>query len=332
MRSSLQGICDLFVENREVIRASFKMEYSAMYPVCANIFCEKGLWAHTEDLEASKRLLRANTGLFSSFRGNMRMPLSCMLAASDEPETKLKRALSAHDALRDSFWPSDYLALTAFLLADAAIEAGLPNEELTAYIRRGRGIYDRMKKEHPLLTSQEDCVFAVLMAFSEKTDDGLVSDMETAFQILKRRFHRDNGTQTASHVLAQAEGKPEKNAADMIDLYDEISRAGGKYGKYHHLATLSALSVLGVDHKRLASDIMEMDSFLAQQKGYGFLGLDKRTRLMHAAMLLASDYARHSYVETAALSSTLVMIAAQQAATYAAIASTTTSTAAASSR
>ena len=30
-----------------------------------------------------------------------------------------------------------------------------------------------------------------------------------------------------------AEGKPEKNAADMIDLYDEISRAGGKYGKYY---------------------------------------------------------------------------------------------------
>ena len=37
----------------------------------------------------------------------------------------------------------------------------------------------------------------------------------------------------------------------------------------------------------LAQDILELDAFLAKQKGYkGIFGMDRRIRTMHAAMLL----------------------------------------------
>lgn len=41
-----------------------------------------------------------------------------------------------------------------------------------------RNIYNKMKKDHPFLTSGEDAVFAVLMAVSEKSDEILMEEME----------------------------------------------------------------------------------------------------------------------------------------------------------
>ena len=47
------------------------------------------------------------------------------------------------------------------------------------------GFLERMKKEHPLLTSGEDSIFAVLMAFSDQSDDALLEDMETCYALLR---------------------------------------------------------------------------------------------------------------------------------------------------
>ena len=78
------------------------------------------------------------------------------------------------------------------------------------------------------------------------------------------------------------------------------------------------------------TDIMEVDDFLAAQKGYGFFGIGRKQRLMHAGMIVASDYLGESgTMQTAAIGATLSLIAAQQAAMCAAIAAS--SAAAASS-
>ena len=53
--------------------------------------------------------------------------------------------------------------------------------EADRIVSRGRVLYKRMRAEHPFLTSSEDSVFAVLMAFSDKSDDELVADMEACY-------------------------------------------------------------------------------------------------------------------------------------------------------
>ena len=66
---------------------------------------------------------------------------------------------------------------------------------------------------------------------------------------------------------------------------------------------------------------MEVDDFLSGQKGYGFFGLGRKQRLMHAGMLVTSDYiGRSDAMNTAAIGGTISLIAAQQAAMCAAIA------------
>jgi len=117
----------------------------------------------------------------------------------------------------------------------------------------------------------------------------------------------------------------------MLTIYDRLLDAGGRYGKSYQLPTLAAMAGLDADPETLVREMLEADRFLADQKGYGVLGLDRRTRMMHAAMLVSDAYSPRAQVDTAAMAGTISLIAAQQAAMCAVIASTSATAASASS-
>ena len=97
----------------------------------------------------------------------------------------------------------------------------------------------------------------------------------------------------------------------------------------------------------MTGDVMEADAFLASQQGYGALSLDRKTRLMHAAMLVSDDMLLRQRLagetdpslaaQSAAtalsgtpLAGTLALMVAQQAAMCAVMASTAATAASAS--
>ena len=323
MRDSLQQLCDRFIMARDIIKDTFKWDSSYLPPVCANLFCAKGSSPNADRLRVCRDLINQNTGIFSSFRGYIRVPLACMLSMEDNPDEKFSKAQDIYKALRNYFSSSDYLALAAFLITEYDC-----SEERIA---RGKRIYRLMKDEHPFLTSSEDSIFAVMMAWSEQSDEELISDMEACYRLLKERFHDGNCVQTMTHILAMAKGNANVKCEKVFTLYDLIERNNGKFGKHHELATLAALAMLNAAPDALAQDMMAVDAFLAQQKGYGFWGADKKTRLMHAAMIVSDEYVPRDAVDTAALTGTVSLIIAQQMAMCAIIASTSASTAVASS-
>ena len=323
MRNSLQELCNRFIVARDIINDTFRWESSYRPPVCANLFCTKGIVPHAEKLRGCRDLINRKTGIFSSFRGHIRIPLACMLSMEDDPEKKFSKAQDVYEALREQFYGSDYLALAAFLLT----EYDCSEERIT----RGKRIYRLMKDEHPFLTSSEDSIFAVMMAWSELSDEDLITDMETCYRILKERFHDSDCVQTMTHILAMEKGDADTKCKKVFTLYDMIERNNGKYGKHHEMATLAALAMLNADPEVLARDIMDVDAFLARQKGYGFWGIGKKTRLMHAAMIVSDEYVPHEAVETAALTGTISLIIAQQMAMCAIMASTVSTTTAAAS-
>ena len=317
MRESLQRLCDDFIANHAVVKRQFGLESSYIYPVCANMFCARGVPARAESLAACKALLKQKTGVFSNFRGNLTAPISCMLAAGPSPEARMDQALANYTALKEHFWGSEYLALAAFLLADMGI-----GQRAADKIARGKDLYDRMKKEHPFLTSGEDSVFAVLMAFSDKSDDALIADMESCYTLLKKRFSSSNDVQAMSHVLALAAGDPAEKTARLIELFDAIHAAGGKYGRHYELATLAAVSILEADLSQIVEDMLAVDGFLSGQKGYGFFAMDRKTRMMHAAMLVSDEYCARDTAFTALLTGSLSEMASQTAAQNAIMTST----------
>ena len=327
MQNDLSTLVRRFIEARDAIRAAFKMESEYIYPVCAQIFLAADRPVEAEQLERCKALVKSTTGPFSNFRGNVRLPLLCMLAAGDEPEARWERTQRCYALLKEAFFSSQYLALAALLLGDGAKE-----EDLPALAARGKGLYQRMKQEHPFLTGQEDSVFALLLAESPRSDDALIEDMEACYTRLDQRFPKGDGLQTASHVLALSDDAPERKVNRMLSLFDGIEAAGGKYGKDRQLPILAALSLSDGSEEALVADMLELNGLLAQEKGYkGVFGLDKRTRMMHAAMLLSLPDRQTDLVNAAAQQTTLAMIAAQQALMCAVVASSAASTATASS-
>lgn len=83
------------------------------------------------------------------------------------------------------------------------------------------------------------------------------------------------------------------------------------------------LALLPTDTDSLINDIIEVDNYLATQKGYGIFSIDKKQRLMHAGMLVSSDYIGNSMnltMSSAAIGATISLIVAQQAAMCAVIA------------
>ena len=322
----LNKLCSDFAENRSRVRKVFRMESTYIYPVCANIFCARGMVADPDRLKDCKQLLREKTGLFSNFRGTVQAPVACMLATASGAENRMERAVYCYKLLKERFWGSQYLALVAFLMADLTTEARAAEK-----VSRGRDIYDSMKQEHPFLTSAEDSIFAVLMAFSEQSDDALIADMEQCYSMLMQRFHSRNAVQSASHVLSLLPGTPEEKTERMIRIYDGLRARGRKYGRQYELASLAAVAGLDQNVETLVEEILEADRLLSGQKGYGVLGMGRQIRLMHAAMLVSDLYTPRSQVDTAAMAGTISLIAAQQAAMCAVIVSSTTAASSASS-
>lgn len=316
MRSSLSALCGSFIENRDVVKSTFAWENSYLYPVCAAIFTDKRCRATSDRLEYCKTLLKAQTGVFSNFRSNAKLAMIAMMAVDSNPDRKLNQALQVYAALKEHFWGSQYLPVASMMIADVVEPARYG--EIAA---RTRNIYERMKSEHPFLTSGEDSVFAAMLALSDLTDEQIVAETEHCYRLLKPEFFSGNAVQSLSHVLALCEGSAEEKCSTTLELYRSLKSRGYKYGTDYELATLGILATLPVDRSTVMTDMMEVDDFLAGQKGYGFFGIGRKQRLMHAGMIVTSDYLDQSdTMQTAAIGSTISLIAAQQAAMCAAIA------------
>lgn len=309
MRAALQQLCEQFIRNRDEIKKAAKLNSAYMYPACAHLFCARGQQAQQEKLLYCRDLIKQQTSVFSQFRGNIHLPLICLLAMEENPEDKLRRVLGIYQLLRKEFPASDFLVLGAFLITDENSSL----DQITQKVQRSKTLYQRIRKNHPFLTSSEDSVFALLLTASQKDDDALLAEIEENFQLLKTRYKNPNQAQCMSHVLTMADGTPYEKAERVMKLHDAITLAGGKYGRYYELPTLAALSMLNTDEKTLSMDIMDVYEYLGYQSGYGFWGLAKTTRLMHAVMIVSCEQERNTAMDAAILASTLSLIIAQQA-------------------
>ena len=311
MNEKLANLCMEYAANREAVKEAFRFTDSDVYPVCANIFCAHGQKADAEHIKACRKTLEAQTGLFSNFRGKIRPILCCMLALEENPAEKIAQAKEYYNLLKRDFKGTEYLALAALLLSDLSDQRQA--EEIAA---RGKEIFRRMNREHRYLTNDMDSVFAVLMAFSEKTDDALIADMEACYQALKPRFSSGDGVQMAAQVLSMAEAAPEEKANRVIDLYTALEEAEVTYGKSYELAPLAALSLADVSLPTLAEEIKEADAFLKDQKGYGSKKEDLEKRALHAVMIVSNQYAGMLQVNAAVMTHTLNLLISKQASLY----------------
>ena len=198
---------------------------------------------------------------------------------------------------------------------------------------RTRTIYSRMKKEHPFLTSGEDSTFCALMALSERADDEMIEDAEQCYRSLKSNFFfSSNAVQSLSHTLALCDGQPDIKCGKTMELFEKLESEGHRYGTDYELPTLGVLAMSGGDLDEIVQEIIEIDAWLSQQKGFGFFSsITRKQRLMYAGIVAQRDYLDEETMQTAAINGTVSLIVAQQAAMCAAVAASAAAAASASS-
>lgn len=316
MNESTLNNCQLLITNRERVKSVFSWDGGLIHLCCAGIYTAKGLAVDEEILEDCKNMIKSKVGMFSNFRSTARSPIAAMIATSKNPEQTLENGLLVYDLLKKEFWSSTYLPLAAMIIAQIA-----DTYQFEQIASRTRVIYDRMKAEHPFLTSGEDSAFCALMALSEKSDEALIADMEDCYKELKPSFFSSNAVQSLSHVLALCEGSPTMKCNRTMELFDLLKASGRKYGTDYELPTLGVLAMTGANLQSIASDMIGIDDWLSEQKGFGlFSSITRKQRLMYAGILAQRDYINENTMQTAAVGSTITLIVAQEAAMCAAVA------------
>ena len=310
MKTELMVLEEKFIENRDIIKSAFPFESAYLYPACATVFLNAGKTADVGRLRECRALLKSKVNVFSNFRGASEIITVAMLAESEEPEKKLDNAIAAYKCLREHFSAGSFLPLAATLIAKERTASEFP--EVAADTRN---IYKLMRKEHPLLTSDEDSVFAALIALSGQRASDMITEIERNYRILKEKFFSANAVQSLSHVLSLCPGSADEKCRKTIELFDTLKARKMRYGTEYELAILGVLAMLDKENDYIADRIEEVSLFLSSQKGYGFWGAGKRERLMHAAMLLTSAL---TIEQNHTLSESTMAVSAQQAAIAAA--------------
>lgn len=305
-----------YLSCREILSSVFKLSNENMVSVCSAVMCSKDASADAETIENCAKVLRKNTGILSGFRAGVEIPVITMLASSKNPEEKIESAKAIHKELKNYHSDSEYLAYSSMILTDM-----ISLERAAEIGERSKRIYKMMKKEHRFLTGIEDTVFAILLAFSEKSDEALIAETEECYSILKERPFTSNAVQSVSHIFALADGSAKEKCDRFTSLFEALADAGYKYSKQYELAALAALSLSAADISELAAEIITVSDELAKQKGYkGVFGMSKQTTLMHAVMIVSNYRMDTINVDNAAVMSVVTTIAAQQAAICAIIA------------
>ena len=161
MNNLLKQRTDLFVQNRDIIKSNFKWDNSMLFPLCASLYTERDLLVDVHKVKVAKNVVKNNTGLFSNFRGTVSLVYSTMLSLEEDPDKTMKNALKAYTSLKREFWNSQYLPLSAFVMAKR-----VETFDFDKISRKAKLIYQMMKNKHPFLTSAEDSGFAVVYAIS----------------------------------------------------------------------------------------------------------------------------------------------------------------------
>lgn len=290
MKEKVLNKCELFVANNQKISKAFTWEFEYMAFAAAAIYASYGLEADIDKLKECDKILHKDTGFLSEFRGNVKLPILCKMAMSEDPEAYFKRLQEIYTELnRNKFAGNDYRIMAALVILDH-----VENNSYDKYIERTNDIYRRMSKNHPFLTGYEDIPFAAMLAVSDLSIDKMVDDMEESYKILVKKLGDQNSVQSLSHVLALENASAEVKCEKVLRLYDGFKKAKHKYGSSYELPSLGALALLDAPADQLVDIICAADDFLKTQKGFSILSVGASERRMFAAQLLISEYVNYS--------------------------------------
>ena len=320
MDSELKRKIDLFVSNRQAAGETFIMEYGLNCLISSLILTGMDKSFDEDRMKEVRKILTSKTKWYSSFRVTIEVTVLSKLAVQNNPEGYLDDVLEVYKFVRGKKVIEYYSFIFA---AMTIVDLGRKNEA-EAIVSKTEEILNRMKKLHPFLTDENDYAYVALLAMTNKSVDQIIDGMEECYDYFKKdkRIKADaNSLQSLSELIVLSEGDLIEKCDKACELFATFKEHGASYGYYYEFSSLGALIALDMDKDELVDTIIEVADTLKQNKGFGAWTLDKKQRLMFAAMLVAqvmsdNDKTLYDYgVNSAVLNNTVAAIIAEEIAT-----------------
>lgn len=278
--------------------------------------------ADASKIDYCKDLIKGNTSVFSNFRGNNLLTTATNLSLEAFPEETLKELIEINDKLKNEFWGSQYLILSAWVIYNAKDK--FPVDES---IRNMKIAYDIMKKNHFFLTGSDDYTSAAMISTTSYNIEKTLEEIEECYDILKSNgFWAGNNLQSLSHILSLGNGTPIEKCNKVIAL-NKILKENKVAIKYYSLPLLGVATFVTDDYESFCNHYIGTIKELKSQKGFGSFSLTAEVRNMIAAALVCSKYVdelsmleidNSKIIETTNNTALTIVIAMQAAATAAA--------------
>jgi len=323
MNEKVLAKCNTLLANRDEIAARFKFGHSLMNIAAALVFSGAKKEVDVQKLKECKKLLEKNTGAFSSFQANAKPVIVSKMAISEDPEKYLEDIKTVYKKIsKGMFKDNGYLVSAAASVCDAGRA-----DEVDAIAERFKELYKKMNKKHPLLTSSSDIVFVMLLVLTDKDVDTIVDEMEECYEYMKKELKlrvSANEIQGVSEVLTLTGGDVKEKSDKVVKIFNTFKEHGAKYGtSYNEFGSLGALIDIDIDTDKLVDEIIETADFLQSKKGFGSWSMNKKKRLMFAAMLVGDSYsADNAVLNSAAITSSVAAVIAEEVALMACITAT----------
>ena len=289
MNSELMRKLELLASNKKAIDKGFYFEMGMSQVVAGLLFASDGKEADIERMKEARNILKKKAGVFSAFRDATELVILARMAMAPDMEKYIDDLISVFNVLmKGKVFEDSYMVLTAMIIVDRGRKEDAETIKATT-----DEIMRRMSKLHPILTSSEDLALAALLAMSGRDIDAVINDMEESFVYTKKtlKLRADaNSIQALSQILALTEGDMKAKCDKVAELFAAFKEHGSKFGTYLEFPALGTLLDVEVPSEVLVQEIIDGADFLKQSKGFGGLSMDKKTRLMFAALLAGNAY------------------------------------------
>ena len=265
------------------------------------------------------------------FRGTMALVIATKISLAPSPEETFDRTLECYNKLKDSkFSASDFLAIAAHLIvAEAEIY------DIDTVIRKARDIYEGMRKNRRFMTGDQDYIFSVMLALSDISPIEGVARIKELYDKLKKDFiWVDGNSIQALCQLLTLGGKTDEALEHLREIRATFKAKKIKLDRSHTLPSLGALSLLNVEGEVLANQVLETQTHLRKQKGFGYFSIDNDELLLYVSAIVMSvhtDDLNQDILATTSTSLLNMLIAQQMTMVIVIMASTTASSVAATS-
>ena len=326
MKNKIQVSLSVFEENFKMAKHAYALNSSMEACACASAFIGDTEPCGEERFQIAKSVVKNETRIFSTLRGNARQVLAAALCGTKDPTDAMRKIDRIYKLLDKKFFDSDYLVLSAIL-----IYKSVEPSEYETVVARTREIYKKIKKDHRWITGSEDVTNCVLMALTGIDTTSIAIRCEEDFQALRKYYRMKNKIQYLACMLSVFDGNPEE-MAERTKKTDTELRDNGIRFESQSMPIVAAMAALvsPADLGMVCASIREVSERLKKIRGMGSLGSGKNIRNMVATAIVMDAYTSESREKIASSISAAIIsaiIAAETAAVCAAVCATTAATA-----